>query len=970
MVKQRSHGNGDVPLKLASRISENVSALWNSGEFLHNVTSITQDLLKFWDPEGVFSYERNINFHEGQWQSILNVIYTHEILKVKNVRDLYIHNYPELLSEIDQQDIRKDKHEHPKYCVKMATGTGKTWVMEALLIWQYLNAKHSGSNIFSRNYLIVAPGLIVYQRLLEAFLGKRSDDGTRDFDHSDFKRYESLLIPPEYKDEIFGFIKGCVAQKDEIGRKVTGEGIIAITNWHLLVEDEEEVVPEYSSVDRPDLTLKEWLPITPGTSQGHSLEELDSKYFRGNELAYLVNLPDLVAFNDEAHHLGDTNRSDESAEKRWQEALNKISEGKGAKFIQVDFSATPFSVAGSGNKQVRNYFPHIVSNFEIVDAIKKGLVKTVAIDRRKDFGALPLEFKAERDNGKVTSLSPGQKEMIRAGIAKQRLLEDQFSKYDKTKYPKMLIVCEDHWVVPLVISFLHQEGYSEDEVLEIHSDKKGSVSEDEWKRIERKLFNLDMHENPKLIVSVLMLREGFDVNNICVIVPLRTSSSPILLEQLIGRGLRIMWRGSQYYEEMRKRNIENLIVKKTSPESYIDILSVIEHPNFIRYYNEQLMGAYGEITQEMDKSKVMGGLIKVGLKSDYKDFDLFWIVIRKEKEEEISVSNLSYDKMEPFSSGFKELKPLLRNSGDTFYSQELTVRTTFGEYTVKPDIFNARSYNSFIQKIVSAVSVIHVNTHGNRVKDFPTVQVNSFDIARLVDQYIRRRLFLSEFDPLEDNNWRILLIAEKHIVEHVVRNIAKQVYDSMQNVKTEDAVVFKKYFSDVPEVVMRENYALDVSKCIYGKVAFPSNKGGYEKEFIEFIDADSDVKSFIKINEYAHDFARITYVGRNGLLASYHPDFLIRACNKIYLVETKAEKDISSDEVRSKRLSALDWIAKVNDLKPEDRMNVEWVYVLLGEETFQRLRENGANICEILEYARLTKGKVEGTLGDYMEGNY
>ena len=60
--------------------------------------------------------------------------------------------------------------------------------------------------------------------------------------------------------------------------------------------------------------------------------------------------------------------------------------------------------------------------------------------------------------------------------------------------------------------------------------------------MRERLFSVDSHATPRVIVSVLMLREGFDVNNICVIVPLRSSQAQILLEQTIGRGLRLMWR--------------------------------------------------------------------------------------------------------------------------------------------------------------------------------------------------------------------------------------------------------------------------------------------------------------------------------------------------------------------------------------------------------------------------------------------
>ena len=73
-------------------------------------------------------------------------------------------------------EVSAHKHAHPKYCFKMATGTGKTWVLQALMIWQLLNktagAGGSDDARFTRHFMVVAPGLIVYERLLDAFCGK------------------------------------------------------------------------------------------------------------------------------------------------------------------------------------------------------------------------------------------------------------------------------------------------------------------------------------------------------------------------------------------------------------------------------------------------------------------------------------------------------------------------------------------------------------------------------------------------------------------------------------------------------------------------------------------------------------------------------------------------------------------------------------------------------------------------------
>ncbi len=156
MVNARSMRTGAVPLQLAAVLSKFVNAAWADGSFIQNVTPITKDLLQFWDPKGNFS-DRKFNFNEGQWQALLNTIYVHEILKVKNVKDLYKNTDPELLAELDILELNKEKYSYPKYFIKMATGTGKTWVLNALLIWQYLNAKYeeNASKRYSKNFLLL-----------------------------------------------------------------------------------------------------------------------------------------------------------------------------------------------------------------------------------------------------------------------------------------------------------------------------------------------------------------------------------------------------------------------------------------------------------------------------------------------------------------------------------------------------------------------------------------------------------------------------------------------------------------------------------------------------------------------------------------------------------------------------------------------------------------------------------------------
>jgi type III restriction enzyme len=98
------------------------------------------------------------------------------------------------------------------------------------------------------------------------------------------------------------------------------------------------------------------------------------------------------------------------------------------------------------------------------------------------------------------------------------------------------------------------------------------------------------------------------------------------------------------------------------------------------------------------------------------------------------------------------------------------------------------------------------------------------------------------------------------------------------------------------------------------------------------------------------------------MLASYFPDFMVKTSEHIYLVETKAQDQMDQANVKQKQLGAIDWVSKVNELDSEDRMNRKWHYILLGEETFYSLKNNGASIIDIFDYCELSKARVENRL--------
>ncbi len=964
-------GTRNIPLKLAKTLTEKVNQSWESGEMFIKVTPITRDLLTFWFKEP-HTETRYINFHSGQKQAILNIIYLHEVLKTSSVKDVYESINPEILLDIDMAELNKPKYEIPKYAIKMATGTGKTWVMHAILLWQYLNAKSEEtlSGRYSKNFLLIAPGIIVYERLLDAYLGKENKSGLRDFEKSDFYIFRDVFIPSQYRDDAFGFIQNSVASKSEIGNKITGDGLIAIANWHLFMDKNKENNGNETPLDSPANILKDIFPIRPGKATGNALNALDGSYLSGKELDFLEELSDLVVMNDEAHHIHENKSYGEVKEVEWQKSLNKISQTKGDKFIQVDFSATPFDVTGSGQSRVKHYFPHIIIDFDLKTAIRQGLVKTIAIDKRKEIVDMPLDYNAVRENKKVIGLSDGQKLMLRAGLNKLKILEKHFIEFTKdtkgssSKYPKMLIMCEDTTVTPFVETFLHDEGLNEEDVLRVDSNKKGEIPENEWFELKQKLFNIDKHKSPKVIVSVLMLREGFDVSNICVIVPLRSSTAPILLEQTIGRGLRLMWREPEY-KEIKEDNIKSLLVDKREPSNYLDLLTIVEHPSFVQFYDDLLKeGLAAEIDNDPgDKTGVLGDVIKVGLKKNYKKYDLSWPIIIKESEEELIAGEISIDKLEVFTAfPLERLKSFFNSKGEQFISEEITVKTRFGEYTVDANLFKSQSYNEYLEKILNVVVNRMIKISQRKSKAFPVMQVNNLEVVKLIDKYIKTRLFGNDFDPFVDNNWKVLLLKNGIVTQHIVKEIGKVIIEMQKITKVSEAKIEQHFFSEVPELRMREDYSLDIVKTIYEKLPYPSNRGGFEKNFLLYADTDGEVESIMKVNEYYHSFVSINYIRTDGFLSLYYPDFIIKTKDKLYIIETKSDKDLQDPNVRQKQLATLDWVNRVNELKKDDKMNRKWEYILLGENHFYALSDNNASIGEICELAKVTEVNARGKL--------
>ena len=146
-------------------------------------------------------------------------------------------------------------------------------------------------------------------------------------------------------------------------------------------------------------------PIQPNKNKGADLNVLDSRYFNGDIIDFLSNIEDLCVFNDEAHHIHNDNEDNIMI---WQKIINKVSENTD-ELLQIDFTATPYYNTNldpeKDEKEIKNYFPHIITDFPLIEAIKNKIVKIPAMDLRDESDSIKsenLDFKSIKDaDGKV-----------------------------------------------------------------------------------------------------------------------------------------------------------------------------------------------------------------------------------------------------------------------------------------------------------------------------------------------------------------------------------------------------------------------------------------------------------------------------------------------------------------------------------------------------------------------------------------
>ena len=262
---------------------------------------------------------------------------------------------------------------------------------------------------------------------------------------------------------------------------------------------------------------------------------------------YLSSLPDLVLIMDESHHY----RAEKGAQ-----ALNELHP-----LLGLELTATPLVTKGA--KQVP--FKNVVYEYPLSKAIEDGYTRTPFAVTRSDidfynFGDEALDKLMLTDGITCHENSKRKLELYAANSSTP-------DKPVRVVKPFMLVVCKDTahaaWVEDYIRSDEFRDGAYRNKTIVVHSKQKGAESEANT----RLLLDVEDPENPvEIVIHVNMLKEGWDVNNLYTIVPLRTAASKILREQMVGRGLRL-----PYGERTGDRDVDAVML--TAHDKFADILA-------------------------------------------------------------------------------------------------------------------------------------------------------------------------------------------------------------------------------------------------------------------------------------------------------------------------------------------------------------------------------------------------------------
>ena len=811
-----------------------------------SASDTSKTLLNWWFKKDHFfetgGTMNQFRYYFSQREAVETIIYLYEVFGVKDKYDLIRFDSSGRVSPSMFPESWK------RFVIKMATGSGKTKVLSLILAWSYFHKLYETDSTLARNFLIIAPNIIVLDRLRNDFDGLKifyTDPILPDNGHCGRNWKQDFQLTLHIQDEV------------NIVRKT---GNIFLTNIHRVYENTNKE----ATFNDDDLT-DYFLGSKPVTKTSESKVDLSQ---------IVRDIDELVVLNDEAHHIHDERMA-------WFKSIedinNRLKMKGGQLALQIDCTATPKHNNGA-------IFVQTVSDYPLVEAIYQDVVKHPVLPDQASRARL-VEKKSSKYSEKY-------EDYIHLGYLEWKKAQEVHEKMGKKAV--FFLMTDDTKNCDEVAEYLETR-YPEFKgaILVIHTKNNGEISEQvvgktkEELEILRKAANeIDKTDNPyKAVVSVLMLKEGWDVRNVTTIVGLRAYSSKaqILPEQTLGRGLRRM-----YWDP----NIPEL-VSVVGTDAFMDFVESIKSEGV-----ELETRKMGEGTKpntplliEVDQQNVSKDIEKLNIEIPV----LTPRIYREYKNlSEINIKSLDHKKIQPKQFSDAEKREIVFKDITT---GEITHKTELDSNLV-PDYQSVIGY--FTQVIMKELRL-----------------VSGYDILYgLVKEFIKHELFISEVN-LEDLN-TLRNLSELEVTKTIIEGFKKKINELTILDKGEAEIRdYIKINKCRPFLVKDQGYLIP-KKSLFNKIIGDSQ---FELEFASFLESCPDVESYIK-NYFAVHF-KIDYKNATGEISDFYPDFLVKISeHEIYIVETKGREDLD-DPLKIQRLSQ--WVGDIN--KAQTKIRFSWLYV-------------------------------------------
>jgi type III restriction enzyme len=377
------------------------------------------------------------------------------------------------------EDFERD---FPSVCFALATGVGKTRLMGAFVA--YLNQAKG-----IKHFFVLAPNLTIYNKLIADF----------------------SPASPKY------VLKGIEAFANQAPEIITGDNYEQGRG----IREESRVQPSlpgaYAPTDPVHINIFNISKINSEVRGGRAprIKRL-SEYIGESYFNYLAGLKDLVLMMDESHRY------------RGSAGINAINELK--PILGLELTATP-QVETGGQRPVS--FKNVIYSYPLSQALTDGFVKEPTVATRENFN--PSQYSVEQ----LEKIKLEDGILIHEGT---KVDLETFSRQNDLPIvkPFMLIVARDTEHAETLMRTIKSDdffsGRYKDKVITVHSNQRGEESDE---TVARLIAIENPEEETEIVVHVNMLKEGWDVTNLYTIVPLRAANSRTLVEQSIGRGLRL-----------------------------------------------------------------------------------------------------------------------------------------------------------------------------------------------------------------------------------------------------------------------------------------------------------------------------------------------------------------------------------------------------------------------------------------------